>query len=414
MSKKQVKSVPVFSKANTANVDTTSGCIKSVVILQSGVDKVGDNFDRTALEQLVLLGNAQPQGVKSRFGHPNACSEALGTYIGRYKNFSIQTNSEGVEVVMADLHLDPIAKKSPNGDLYTYTLEMAMSNSDMFGNSIVYTRAEPHVVLEKDSEGNVTTTTYERFRSFLASDVVDSPAATTNLFKDDTDFAAVATEFLDENEQLFELLYKNQSVVGEFLNRYNHYKKTKEKMSTKSLSEKLKSAIGAVIAEFQKSEEPTEKAPVEMPLSSGEVIMVSDENGDGAPAVGDTVTDAAGTPLASATLELADLSVITTDENGIITEISVAEVIDDSAAETVAQSEGAKSINALQQEIEKLKSQHEAELSEMLAEVEKLKGMLASVKSNGTVPTGTQHFKAANRKEENAVLTARERMNTKK
>jgi hypothetical protein len=218
------KTLPLYYKQNVSIAD---GVIKNIVIIQAGKDKVGDNFDMKSLEQLVLLGNAQSQGVKSRFGHPNLCDDALGTYLGRYKNYSIGKNDENLDVVIADLHVDDIAKKSPKGDLYTYVVEMAQKNSDMFGNSIVYNPDKPEVKKEQDETGNEIEVPYERFRSFIASDLVDSPAATTSLFKDTDSFASKATAWMDENPEIFELINKNPQILKSFLIKYSNYKKAK-------------------------------------------------------------------------------------------------------------------------------------------------------------------------------------------
>jgi len=216
------KSTPSYFKGQAPSVD--GNILRGVVILQSGEDKAGDNFDHVSLEQLVLLGNAQSQGVKSRFGHPNMCDSSLGTFIGRYKNFQTSTNSDGKAVVIADLHLDDVAKKSPKGDLYTYTIEMAQKNSEMFGNSIVYNPAETLKAEEVDASGNKIVKEYQRFKSFVASDLVDSPCATDNLFKDTESLAVKATEWLDENPEIFELVAKHPEILKSFLIKYTNYK----------------------------------------------------------------------------------------------------------------------------------------------------------------------------------------------
>jgi hypothetical protein len=80
-----------------------------------------------------MLGNESKAGIKARFGHPNICSTALGTYLGRYRNFRRSAGK-----VMADLHLDLSAARSPKGNLYDYILTLAETNPDMFGASIAF------------------------------------------------------------------------------------------------------------------------------------------------------------------------------------------------------------------------------------------------------------------------------------
>jgi len=67
-----------YNSIQPANVDRENGIIKSVVIVNSGLDKNGDNIDTTFLNQIAEQGNAQPQGVKSRFDHPNMCATTFG------------------------------------------------------------------------------------------------------------------------------------------------------------------------------------------------------------------------------------------------------------------------------------------------------------------------------------------------
>lgn len=402
------KSLPVFTQYH-ANVDEAAGVIKGVVILQGGIDKVGDNFDTTSLQQLTDLGNSQEMGVKCRFGHPTACADALGTYIGRYKNFSISNSGEGRTAVVADLYLDPVAKESPRGDLYSYTLSMAKNNPDMFGNSIVYHRDEPYVSTET-KDGQEITTVYERIKSFIASDVVDSPAATTNLFKSAEDFSALATEFLDDNPQIFELISKDESIVTDFLQRFNHYKSEKQKMATqkKSLPERVKDAVRNVFAEA-KSE--TKKEILTVVLTSGDEVYVDDIDMSGSVSIGDVVIDGAGNLMANAELETNDGMKLYTDENGVITEIDTPEVaMSQAAAEEVKTLKD--TVSSLMNQLSAAKSEMEAENAKLQNEVERLKAILSAVQSKGVTPAATQSFKSVET-ESNVVAAAIERRKNK-
>ena len=179
MAKVVHKSFPVFKSVDVSNVDRENGIIKNVVIIESGIDKYGDNFDETFLRSMELQGNSQPMGVKSRFGHPSMSKEALGSYLGRFKNFNVG-DVDGKQVLLADLYLDKTAKASPtNGNMYDYVLDMASSNDDMFGNSVVFMADKEEIKTEKDVDGNEVRVPYIRLKTFMASDIVDSPAATT-------------------------------------------------------------------------------------------------------------------------------------------------------------------------------------------------------------------------------------------
>jgi hypothetical protein len=61
------------------------------------------------------------KGVKARFGHPDMCSDALGSFLGRWKGFKLGDDG----VVRGALHLSSTAAESPRGDLRKYIEEMA-------------------------------------------------------------------------------------------------------------------------------------------------------------------------------------------------------------------------------------------------------------------------------------------------
>lgn len=158
-------------------------------------------MDDVSLDQIVVLGNKNGIGIKSRFGHPNMSGEALGTFLGRAKNF----RKDG-GIVRADLYFDETAYKTPNGDLATYILDLAASDPESFGTSIVFS-ADFEVRLEKDGtrkkdEKGKELPKLVRFKKLYGSDVVDDPAATKGLFNiffnESVELSAKATEFLDK------------------------------------------------------------------------------------------------------------------------------------------------------------------------------------------------------------------------
>jgi len=64
----------------------------------------GFELDDVTLDKIVELGNASPNGIKVRFGHPSMCTPALGTFLGVRKNF----RRDG-QYVRADLHMSKAA-----------------------------------------------------------------------------------------------------------------------------------------------------------------------------------------------------------------------------------------------------------------------------------------------------------------
>src|SRR3989338_3036975 len=82
-------------------VDREKGVIRGFAVMTKGFvnDARGWEIDETTLDQVIQAGNHLTIGLKSRFGHPMMSSEALGTFLGRVRNFG----KEG-EVVRAEEH----------------------------------------------------------------------------------------------------------------------------------------------------------------------------------------------------------------------------------------------------------------------------------------------------------------------
>jgi len=227
---------PIFS-APVTNIDRELGIIQGVTIARVGMAKGHNGFvDRTFLLQIVDNAASKTAGIKARFGHPNMCSQALGTYLGRFKNYSYSGDQ-----VKADLHLDETSKNTPNGDLFSYVLDMAGKNPDMFGASIVFEIGES-VFLEAEVDGEKVEKEYFRLKELRATDIVDEPAATDGLFSANT-FPGIATQFLDENPQIMDLIFSKPDSVVEFLSNYLNNSKM-------NLSEKIKENFASFLAAF--------------------------------------------------------------------------------------------------------------------------------------------------------------------
>jgi hypothetical protein len=243
-------SQPVYN-APVAAIDRESGVIRGVTVAKVGLAKGHDAWlDRTFLLQIVDQAGTRPQGIKARFGHPNMCSTALGTYLGRFHNYSYAGDK-----VVADLRLDDTAKNTPNGNLHDYILDMAEKNPDMFGASIAFESSDFEEV-EETVDGKKMKLKCFRLKELRATDIVDDPAATDGLFSADT-LPAQATRFLDENPEIAELIFSKPQNIIEFLSNYINN-------STMSLAEKLKANFAAFVNSFSAAEvsSPSEPAPV--------------------------------------------------------------------------------------------------------------------------------------------------------
>ncbi len=230
-------SIPPIFSAPVSSINREAGIIYGVSICQVGLAKGHGQFvDKTFLMQIVDDAATKTAGIKARFGHPNMCSSALGTYLGRFKNYSYSGNS-----IKADLYLDETAKSTPNGNLFSYVLDMAEKNPDMFGASIAFTHSDS-VFLEEEVNGQKVKNEYVRLQSLHATDIVDSPAATSGLF-DTNSFPAVATQFLDENPEILDLVFSTPDSIKEFIANYI----TNTNMN---ISEKIKANFATFLASF--------------------------------------------------------------------------------------------------------------------------------------------------------------------
>jgi hypothetical protein len=209
-------------------VDKEKGIIYGVKMVSEGEAKGhGVMLNKDFIKQTVKLGNAEKRGVKARFGHPNMCSTALGTYLGVYKNIRHVEGDQ--DHAIGDLYLSDTAKKTPNGNYYDYILDLADKEPDKFGSSIAF-------LGDEFEDKDIMFATIEQL---FATDLVDSPAATEGLF-DNTSLASRVTEFLNENEEIFKIIDKKPEIIEEFLTKYKNY----TKMDLTKIKKKLLGALG--------------------------------------------------------------------------------------------------------------------------------------------------------------------------
>lgn len=201
-------------------------------------------FDDAALDAVVELGNKSKMGIKSRFGHPNMSSTALGTFLGRAVNF----RRDG-DMVRADLQIDSTAHETPSGNLAQYVMDLAQSDPDAFGSSmVIYWDAE----YRKDESGQILAgetgdplPPLIRVKKLFAVDVVDDPAANNGFFSSSVKPSAEMTAFLDRLLESPETVSK----VTEFLRRYEFNK-------TNTKKEEVRIMVNELTMETIKAEKP--------------------------------------------------------------------------------------------------------------------------------------------------------------
>ena len=260
---KRWMSTGYLTSAPTGEIDHEQGIIRGVKVCTEGpAVGHGVSLDAEFVGSVVAFGNAKKQGVKARFGHPNMCGTALGTFLGRHKNFRTETTTRDdgskAATAIADLFLSNEAKDTPNGDLHGYVLGMAENEPDVFGQSIVFTPGQPY---RRDQDGNKVLRytdegdqngafndapgpDFAECAELHACDCVDDPAANDGLFSrfSGGTIAGQLTEFLDMNPQIWEAMQSNPGVlealvkygknIDEFTARYTEYKQEQNAMST--------------------------------------------------------------------------------------------------------------------------------------------------------------------------------------
>ena len=249
-------------------IDAENEVLHDVQITLEGEAKGhGIWLDRKFCEAVAEQGNATGDvGVKTRYGHPAMCSDAIGTELGRAKNFRVvdfERTVDGKTVkcagVVADVYLLKSAHAAPQGDIAKHVLETAKEDPGQFGQSIVFTYSDWKV---KDADGNDHSYNEEVEKPFTewresevgksasdeavwkkyselrkawfdqspdgkvyavlgklhGTDFTDTPAATDGVFSTGT-LAEEAEQMLDEHPQILETLEKNPKSVLEFLER---------------------------------------------------------------------------------------------------------------------------------------------------------------------------------------------------
>lgn len=264
--------------APAGGIDHERGIIEGVSVCTAGEAKGhGVNLDSEFIEWVTAEGSGKRSGLKARFGHPNMCSTALGTFIGRFKNFRQEDGQS-----LADLYLSNEAKDTPHGNLYDYVLGMAENEPDMFGTSIVFTPGRTYQRNEKGEkefcsewEADEERPLFVEGKSLHACDTVDEPAANPDglfsSFSNET-IAGQVTEFLDLNPQVWDALQSNPSIIealgrhgdnmDEFVNRYRSYREQDKElnMSNPNTAE-ADAAAKALEAEEAEGTEPEAPTP---------------------------------------------------------------------------------------------------------------------------------------------------------
>ena len=291
-------------------IDTENEVLHDVQITLEG-EALGHGvwLDREFCEAVAAAGNATGDvGLKVRYGHPAMCSDAIGTELGRAKNFrvvDIDRTIDGQTVkcagVIADVHLLKSAHAAPQGDIAKHVLETAAEDPKQFGQSIVFTYAdwvvkdadgkrhsykeEVEEPLSKDEaaahdcliyyarEKSLADKWYEQsadgkiyavLGKLHGSDFTDTPAATDGIFSTGT-LAEEAEQMFDEHPEVLDAIEKNPKSLVEFLARTGLDKRLESARvaGLQAAKDKEIAALKAQLAEAEKLREVAETASAE-------------------------------------------------------------------------------------------------------------------------------------------------------
>lgn len=197
-------------------VDRKAGILRGISVIEQG-PAIGHGFliDETTVDEVVALGNRRESGVKSRFTHPDACHDGLGTELGRVTTF--RKSEDGMRA-LADLHLIDAAEHSPEGNLRKWALEIADEDPGLVAVSIHFGGRMKKQVDEdgeekRDAAGNPLPPIL-RVSHLHAADMVDTGAANRRGLFGTSEFSALAAGRLDSID-LLEFLDGPQLAAGE-------------------------------------------------------------------------------------------------------------------------------------------------------------------------------------------------------
>lgn len=161
-----------------------AGLISGVSVAMQG-EALGHGLwvDQVFLSQVVDGINSKDLGLKSRFNHPSASGDALGTQVGKFFNARIENGKP-----VADLHILESATKTPDGNLADYVMTLAEEAPTDFGVSVAFmpdpAQEQQFIADHGGSRGfqspdpaNVENYPHARIGQLKAADVVDEPAA---------------------------------------------------------------------------------------------------------------------------------------------------------------------------------------------------------------------------------------------
>lgn len=172
-------------------IDRKGRVLLGYVIAQEGPFKTPGRgeFDVDSLQSVVDLAKQKPQGLKSRFTHPDLSNDGLGKFLGRARDVrmshTVNADGETVKAVRGNLYFADSASNTPSGDLAGYVMDLATEDPDALSSSLVLQADEVYRLDNKgkparDVEGELLPPIW-RPTALHASDIVDTGEAVDGL-----------------------------------------------------------------------------------------------------------------------------------------------------------------------------------------------------------------------------------------
>lgn len=274
-----MKSRPLPLEFDASRIDIEAGILYDVVMAEEGEAKGhGVHLEAEFIDDLVAydVKHFSKRGLKSRFGHPGASDDTLGTQMGYFFNFRSRKKSGKMQAI-ADLHLLDAADLSPTKpNMKQWVMAMAEEAPDFLMMSIVFRPGRYYqwgknskkkyvweYVITKDESGDEYAKWVSSdpalgkvFVEFGAkgehfyTDGVEAGAATNALFSREINphlYVAQADEFLHDHPHIKSFMQQHPDKVAAFLATIGVHINLKMAQETppKTLLQKFLSAFSA-------------------------------------------------------------------------------------------------------------------------------------------------------------------------
>jgi len=241
-------------------------------------------IDGETVDQVVEFGQASKRGIKARFGHPNMSETALGTYIGRFKNFEKDGDRARADLFISDTSFD-----TPNGNLGEYVLKMAKDEPEAFGTSIVFDLIREAQLDEdgkqKRDEDDFPLHDLARVEKLHGADVVDEPATGDEFFEQFSSSvqpSAKMTAFLDEFMKVENWETKALSFLDKYVDNEEFKKEAIAKLSGLQSGAELLEEIQSLRKQLKDGGEklPLTEAEDTMPMTAEQIAAEAKAKAD--------------------------------------------------------------------------------------------------------------------------------------